>query len=262
MTQTDQAPTLSEIISLLDQCPKHPLLKTEETEPMTWLHDWLMHYSRVFDLSRGFLVNRCALYWAGYDAPDGIDGQSFVESCQDTNGSLHNLAQILDTDLQIFELAPNNTDKADAGSLAMAASYGMMAIEESTQLFCACSFGRGVNSVSKTALDALKNANEISLDNFLIQYCGLDHTAMIGACIAASVKGIPVILEGTSGLLVKTILTKYAPQSFDHIICTEHLSMPVTNTLPGHAMLQTAIMLKTLQVASDKTDCGKIKQAA
>jgi hypothetical protein len=252
-------PHFNDILNLISELPDYPPFECEQSEAMTYLSDWLIHYSRIFDMSKGFLVNRCALYWAGYDAVDGFDGQAFVDSCQDTNGSLRQLAQILDTDLQIFELDPHNTQRPSIEDIAMAASYGMMGVEESTQLFAACSFGQGVDSISETALQNIDRFQ--SLEGFMAEYCGLDHAAMMGAAIACLMKGIPMIVEGASGRLTKNLLEKTAGQNLNSIILADDLAFPVTQT-PGNQMIATAIALKTLYAGSVKTDCGKVKKAA
>lgn len=253
-------PVFNDISELVTELPDYPVFDTDKTDPMEWLSEWIWQYSRTLDISRGFLVNRCALYWAGYDHADGIDGQAFVDSCQDNKGSLRQLAQILDTDLQIFELAPHTHSKRNADELALAASYGMMAIEEGTQLFCTCSFGQGVETASVEALNAMDEFND--LESFMSNHCGLDHAAMLGAAIAGLLKGIPVILEGQSGRLVKSLLEKAVRKRFDTLILTDEITLPINHHLPGHAMVMTAIMLKTLYAASDKTNCGKIKSEA
>ncbi len=253
-------PEFKDILNLIAELPEYPQFKTDATEPMAWLQAWLTQYSRTLDLSRGFQVNRCALYWTGYDAVDAFDGQSFVDACQDSQGSLRQLAQILDTDLQIFELNPTNTTQPVLEEITMAASYGMMGVEENTQLFCACSFGQGVETASQKALNALSNFDD--LESFMITYCGLDHAAMVGAAVACIMKGVPMILDGTSGKLVKALLKKTAAKQFDNLILSSELNLPTTNPVPGQNMILTAVMLKSLYAASIKTDCGKVKDAA
>lgn len=253
-------PEFNDILNLITALPDYPTFTSDKTDSMQWLNDWLSHHSRLLDLSKGFQVNRCALYWTGYDAPDGFNGQSFVDACQDTNGSLNQLAQILDTDLQIFELDPHNTTKPSLDDITMAASYGMMSVEENTQLFCACSFGKGVENTSETAIDALTDFTD--LESFMETYCGLDHAAMLGAAIASVMKGIPMVLDGVSGVLVKSLLEKAAGKQFSNLLTTHNLNMPTHSDIPGNKMIVTAIMMKTLYTASPKTDCGKIRVAA
>lgn len=259
-TQTN--PELKDILNLVDELPITAEFQPQSTDTLAFINEWLSHYSKIYDFSRGFNVNRCALYWAGYDETDGFDGQAFVDSCQDSRGSLRELAQILDTDLQIFELDPHSHTKADSKSLAMAASYGMMGIEESTQMFTACSFGQGVDAASKTALTHLYPADKFDLHEFMVEYCGLDHAALLGCTIAASMKGIPIILEGASGELIKALLEKTSGRDFGNIITTNDLNNPSFNQTPGHTMITTAIMLKTLYAGSTKSTCGKVKAAA
>lgn len=261
-----ERPDLQDILKLLDSLP-HKDSETDisinATDTMSWLFKWLERESRVLDLSRGFEVNRCALYWTGYETNDAFDGQAFVDSCQDQNGSLRKLAQTLDTDLQIFELDPHNPQKADRDALALACSYGMMAIEESTQLFCACVFGAGVDQASQNALNALSKIESFDLDHFIENHFGLGHAAMLGAVIAATLKGIPVIIEGAAGDLVIKCLERTNAHSFSNIICTENMpDLPYHETSPGQAMVTTAVMLKTLYAGSLKTPCGKVKLAA
>jgi len=254
-------PEFQDILNLISELPDYPEFTSTQTDMTLWLQSWLLAYSRILNLSKGFSVNRCALYWTGYDAQDGFDGQAFVDSCRDTKGSLNQLASILDTDLQIFELSPNNTTKPTLDELTMAASYGMMGVEENTQLFCACSFGQGVESASQDALDCLKN-NFDDLESFIVENCGLDHAAMLGAAIACILKGIPMILEGTSGQLVKVLLEKTAGKAFPNVITTDDLKFPDENSLPAHDMVLTAVIMKSLMAYNVKTDCGKIKVAA
>lgn len=288
---SQEKPTFKDILDVIERLPAEDGPQINVTDPMTYLNEWLSHYSRTLDLSRGFLVNRCALYWAGYDATDAFDGQAFVDSCQDSKGSLRELAQILDTDLQIFELDPQTHAKRDADEIAMAASYGMMAVEESTQLFCMSGFGQGVEANAKNALSTLSSLrpNAVSggssaptkqdpltrsedldqnddgafdLETFLTNHCGLDIAAMIGAACASILKGIPVIAEGSAGRLVKSILQAVTGYNYASIIATDDLNFPLNHSLPGQKMIMTAIMLKTLYIAQQKTDCGKIKNAA
>lgn len=250
-------PEFNDILNLIAELPEYPQFETDATEPMVWLQQWLTHYSSTLDLSRGFQVNRCALYWAGYDEVDAFDGQSFVDACQNNHGSLRQLAQILDTDLQIFELAPKNTVQPTIDEITMACSYGMMGVEENTQLFAACSFGQGVETASQKALNAIDDFK--NLESFMTKYCGLDHAAMIGAAVACIMKGVPMILDGTSGKLVKALLEKTATKQFDNLILSSELNFPINYPVPGQNMILTAVMLKSLYAASIKTDCGKVK---
>lgn len=253
-------PEFNDILNLIAELPQYQPFETDKSEPMGWLQKWLTHYSKTLDLSKGFQVNRCALYWAAYPDIDGFNGQQFVDACQDNQGSLRQLSQILDTDLQIFELDPTNTTKPTIDEIAMAASYGMMGVEENTQLFCACSFGQGVESASRHALNEIKNFKDIQ--TFMTDHCGLDHAAMLGAAIACCMKGIPMVLDGTSGKLIKVMLEKASAMSFDNLILSSEINLPTTNPIPGQNMILTAVMLKAIYAASIKTDCGKIKAAA
>jgi hypothetical protein len=253
---TDNAkPKFQDILNLMNDLPDYPDFKTDQVEPLSYLQSWLSHHSHTLDVSKGFLVNRCALYWAGYDQTDGFDGKAFVETCQDSNGSLNQLASLWDTDLQIFELSPHNNDRPSIDEIAMATSYGMMGVEESTQLFSACSFGQGVEGASQNALDKITEFE--NLENFMANHCGLDHAAMMGAAIACIMKGIPIIIEGASGKLIKALIEKHTNKQFSNII-----HMDLGYDLPGHSMIASAIYLKTLYAAAPKTDCGKIRQAA
>jgi len=255
-------PELKDILNLIGELPVTAEFQSQSTDILAFINDWLSHYSKIYDFTKGFNVNRCALYWAGYDATDGFDGQAFVDACQDSRGSLRELAQILDTDLQIFELDPHTHTKADSKSLAMAASYGMMGIEESTQMFTACSFGQGVNAAANNALDNLANIDDFDLHDFMVSHCGLDHAALLGCTIAACMKGIPVILEGASGQLIKALLEKTSGRNFGNIITTDDLNDASFNETPGHTMIATAIILKTIYAGSIKSACGKVKAAA
>lgn len=254
-------PQFKDILNLLEALPTMPEnadFQPISTEPLLWLNQWLQHYAHVYDFSKGFDVNRCALYWAGYDLIDGFNGQAFVDSCQNHRGSLRSLAAILDTDLQIFELNPHHHAQPNKNDIALAASYGMMAIEESTQLFCTTSFGQGVQTATKNAIEALNKADAFDLENFMTTHCGLDHAAILGNAIAAIMKGIPLIIEGQQGILIQSIIKRATGTDFDNIIATENFALP-ENHLPGHSMIQTAIFLKTLYAGSIKTSCGKNK---
>lgn len=263
----DTNPELHDILKLLKDIPEHPEMIKTSDQLLDHLFLWLSHYSKIYDLSRGFNVNRCALYWSGYDAIDDFDGKAFVDSCQSTNSPLKSLVEILDSDLQIFELDPQNHAKVDARTLALAASYGMMAIDESTQLFAACSFGQGVHLTAEEALTKLNQTDgEIDLQEFMIDHCGLDHAALIGAVIAASLKGIPVILEGASARLIRAMLQKSTGKVWGNIIIADDfndlLAQQNTNQNIGQSVMQIAIFLKTLWISADKSPCGKIVEKA
>ena len=75
-------------------------------------------------------------------------------------------------------------------------------------------------------------------------------------------KGIPIILEGPSGELIKALLEKTSGRDFGNIITTNDLKNPSLNQTPGHTMITIAIMLKTLYAGSKKSTCGKVKAAA
>lgn len=258
-------PQFSDILNLLNGLPQKPQandFQSDHTEPLSWLADWLHYHSRLYDFSRGFNVNRCALYWAGYDAVDGFDGEAFVQSCQDSKSGLRTLASILDTDLQIFEVEPQNHNQKTSDELALACSYGMMAIEESTQLFCATSFGQGVQASATKGLEAFRANPTSDIETFMVNNCGLDHAALLGNAIACTMKGIPFIVEGTQGTLVKEMLEHYTQTDMSHIIVTDDISPFETNTTVGHDLLSTAIFLKTLYVSGAKTSCGKFKSLA
>lgn len=265
---THTKPEFIDILNLLGQLPVVAPYEPQKTDidTLPWLRGWLAHYSKIYDFTKGFDVNRCALYWAGYDHADGFDGKSFVETCKDGRGSLRQLASILDTDLQIFELDPSNHAKADSPALAMAASYGMMAIEESTQLFCAAGFGQGVDIAAKNALRELEPVNKAGFDieSFMVAHCGLDHAAMLGCAIAANMKGIPCIMEGANGLLVRRLLEKATGQNAGTVITTESIPHLQQNdgSSPGQNVMTCAVLLKTLYAGSIKTPCGKVKQVA
>ena len=253
-------PSFQDILTLMKELPDYPTFATDKHDPLEVLSEWLATYSAKMDFSRGFLVNRCGLYWSGYEDSDGFDGQAFVDSCQDSKGSLRQLAQILDTDLQIFELDPHTHTRRSSDEIALAASYGMMAIEEGTQLFCACAFGQGVENAANKGLNSLNEFK--NLEDFMTENCGLDHAAILGGTIAGILKGIPVILEGPSGELVKALLERESGKIFDNIILTKDLDFPLNHNLPGQKMVMTALLLKMLYTAQIKTDCGKIKQVA
>ncbi|PCI01657.1 MAG: hypothetical protein COB76_00815 [Alphaproteobacteria bacterium] len=248
-------PQFSDVLSLLDNLPTMPKKAPFETtgeDTLTHLSQWLGYYSRVYDFSKGFEVNRCALYWAGYDESDAFDGKKFVDSCKDGKSSLRSLASILDTDLQIFELAPNEFDRPNSSEIAMACSYGMMAIEDSTQLFCVASFGQGVETAAQKAFDALNAAEFFDIEDFMTAHCGLDHAAILGNAVAAIMKGVPILIEGVQGRLIKTLLFKYTGESFGNIILTKDFPMPISQNVPGKMALATAITLKTLFLAMKK----------
>jgi hypothetical protein len=266
-------PKFKDIADIISALPDYAPYHHDKREPIACLSGWLDHFKGQFDMSKGFQLNRCALYWAGYDAMDGFDGQAFVESCQDGKGSLNQLASMLDTDLQIFELQPENHAPKSEDDLALAASYGMMAIEEGTQLFAACAFGQGVEGAAKDALEALSSSVNFTsspppsrdslkqtpaqdggnewFESFMTQHCGLDHAAMLGAAIAGSLKGMPIILEGQSGLLVKALLEKTSGRVYDNIICTEALSLKNIHSNPAYQMLTIAILMKTLHFQAE-----------
>lgn len=260
MHMTNQTkPKFQDITNLMDNLPLIQEYEANDTtiksNPLTYLKSWLDHHSRCLDLSKGFAVNRCALYWAGHDNNDAFDGQAFVTSCQNSTGSLNQLASQLDTDLQIFELDPHNHTRPTLDDLALAASYGMMAIEESTQLFCAAAFGQGVEATSVNAINALETYQ--SLDQYMVDHCGLEHAALLGASIAAIMKGIPMIVEGAAGQLTLSLLKKYTGRDYSNIIQAD-----LGYEIPGHNAIATAIYLKTLYTASPKTNCGKTKLVA
>jgi|GEM_PF-1515556 len=274
-------PEFKDILNLIAELPDYPAFETTQTEPMAFLSEWLNHHSRILDVSKGFQVNRCAMYWCGYDHADGFDGQAFVDSCQDSKGGLRQLAEILDTDLQIFELDPHSHADRTIDEIAMACSYGMMGVEENTQLFSTCSFGQGVEMAGTEALNELLSSSdliggssqsrdplvkpkddEFDLENFMTSHCGLDHAAILGASIACIMKGIPMILEGASGRLVKSLLERASGKSFPNMILCDDLNIPMNHNIPGYQILTSAVTLKTLYAASIKTDCGKVKAAA
>lgn len=259
---TIEHPKFSDITDLINNLPDYPEYQALENndDVMANLSHWLIHHSRILDTSKGFDVNRCAMYWAGYEVVDGFDGKAFVDACQDSRGSLNRLAQMLDTDLQIFELDPSNYNAKTPDEIAMATSYGMMAVEESTQLFCATSFGQGVEATAQKALNVINGFDD--LEKFMTKHCGLNHAAMLGGAIASVMKGIPMIMEGTSGKFTKMLLERASGKIFPNLILTSDLNMSVVQSLPGHRMISTAIMLKTLWSGSEKTDCGKVKEAA
>lgn len=262
---SNQKTTLQDILKIMESIPQSEghAMPAHANDPLAWMQQWLETESLNFDFSRGFEVNRCALYWSGYPDNDGFDGQAFVNSCQDQNGSLRQLAQILDTDLQIFELDPHNPQKPDSDSLALACSYGMMAIEEATQLFCGTVFGAGVDKASDEALAALEKTESFSLETFIENHCGLGHAALLGAAIAATLKGIPFITEGAAGSLVSRIMTRATGCVQTNIIATNDIpALPYHTQSTGQAMVTTAILLKTLYAGNIKTSCGKVKAAA
>ncbi len=152
------------------------------------------------------------------------------------------------------------TMQKTSDEIAMATSYGMMAVEESTQLFCAASFGQGVEATAQKALNAINGFDDLEI--FMTTHCGLDHAAMLGGAIASVMKGIPMIMEGTSGKFTKMLLERASGKTFPNLVLTSDLNMNVVQSLPGHRMISTAIILKTLWSGSAKTDCGKVKQAA
>jgi hypothetical protein len=245
-------PQFSDILSLLNNLPKMPegsAFESQNKDTIAYLSKWLSHHSKIYDFSKGFNVNRCALYWAGYDGTDGFDGKAFVESCQDGKGAMRSLASILDTDLQIFELDPYNHGQKTSVEIALAASYGMMAIEEPTQLFCVTSFGQGVGSHAEQALETLKNTDAFDLEDFMINNCGLDHAALLGNAIAAIMKGIPMVIEGVQGSLIQLMLFKQTGQNFGNILLTDNLDLSLGKHLPGKNALLSAIMLKTCLIA-------------
>jgi len=259
-TQTN--PEFKDILSLVESLPVIAPFETNSTDALSWITDWLAHHSRVYDFTKGFNVNRCALYWSGYDKVDDFDGQKFVDSCQDSRGSLRQLAQILDTDLQIFELDPHNHTKPTSTALAMAASYGMMAIDESTQLFCAASFGQGVDMAAKESIEALEKTDNFDLEKFMVDHCGLDHAAILGCAIAATMKGIPMVIEGNVGVFIARLLCRATNRPITNIIATAAMPPLTNNKSVGHDMVTTAILLRMLYIGANKTDCGKVKIAA
>lgn len=256
-------PKFEDIENLVNEIPIYPSFTFEDKSTTQYLSQWLSCYSKTLDLSKGLNVNRCALYWSAYNQNDAFDGTQFVQSCQNSNGSLNRLATFLDTDLQIFELDPHNNHSSTLDDLVLATSYGMMAVEESTQLFCACHFGAGVEKISQEVWQTLKTQDKpFNLLAFYQNDLGTGHAALLGATIASLLKGIPVILEGYSGLIIKEILEQTTKNCFDVIITTQTLETNNYSSLPGHKMISTAILLKTLWLNQIETELSSIKTAA
>jgi len=150
---------------------------------------------------------RVAVYLAGYDGLQGDQAAlDRVQALADGTDPLNGLCQSVDSDLRLYELAPElPTNGLSEEEAAHAISYGMMAVEAGVDALSIASFSKGAETAAEKILSTLKTTDDDSLD-LLCQHGGRDLAAMVGVLMAARLAKLPVVLEGVAALAAAYIV--------------------------------------------------------
>ncbi|MEM7071131.1 MAG: nicotinate-nucleotide--dimethylbenzimidazole phosphoribosyltransferase [Pseudomonadota bacterium] len=187
-----------------------------------------------------------------------------VENFKNGGAAINQICKILDSDLRVYELALQHPTRDFTEATAMdekecadAISYGMTAVENHIDVICIGEMGianttsaatlaygllggkasdwTGVGTgIDKKTLQhktdiveqAVKLHKKPDMDSFdwLAAVGGREIAAMVGACIAARIAHIPVILDGYTSSVAGAILYKINKSAIDHCIIAHQSS--------------------------------------
>ncbi len=168
------------------------------------------------------------------------DYTPLIQGLMEGEAMLNHMCLAAQCNLQLYELDPDTAvehspeaDSMDVQEAAMALTYGMMTVEQQTDCLLACAFGNGTERVALGLLQAIlmpaltpqntvqnmaqnrPNADAKGLDRLRTQG-SREIAALCGAMIAARLAGIPVVVEGLTGLAAMAVLSEEAPQAINH----------------------------------------------
>ena len=187
---------------------------------------------------------RAAVFAAAHgiaaDSPEGSPAAVMHEvEAMIAGGEVPRLAEDADCELKLYELAVQRPTRdsrlgpaMEEGDAAMAAAYGMMAIEPgldaialadlgSGPRFAAVSLGSalvgGIGVADPRIVAALARHRDVSdpLD-LLAALGGPDIAAMLGTILAARLAGVPVILDGAAAQAAAAIAWRLRPDAIAH----------------------------------------------
>lgn len=254
--------------------PRNALGRLEELAE--WLSTWQgRHPPRVEHPNVSVFAGNHGVIEQGVSAFPAEVTAAMVQTFADGGGAINQIANTLDADFRVFELAleiptadftqaPAMTDKDCARAMA----YGMMAVEQGIDVIALGEMGIG-NTTSASALsaalfggdaaewvgpgagadDAQMQRKRAAVDaglalhrdeisgplDALRRLGGYELAGICGAIIAARMGRVPVVLDGFVATAAAAVIAKLAPGGIDHCI-VGHLSRE-----PGHQKLCDAL---------------------
>lgn len=253
------APSFAELRTLAAGMPDRPELPAD-ADGATWL-------AARADPAAPIIHPRLSVFAASHGVaarlPGGTvaDMAALIQEWNDPDGTVAGSMDGLDCDLRLYELAIERptADSRDGQAMgeaeaALAATYGMMAVEPGIDLLVLGAAGIGAR-IAGTLLclaltgEAPSSGDEAEADavaaaisrhgrlsdplDALATYGGPDIAALVGAILAARLARIPVILDGVAAAGAAVIVAALRPDLTTHC---RHASGP----LPG----ATALMLE------------------
>lgn len=137
---------------------------------------------------------------------------------------LSDMVAEINADLKLYELdflTPTNATPPamTEAECVRAIAYGMMAIEQGTDLIGLTAIGAGSDAASHKIITAIEQGTD-SFDA-LMMFGGFEHAAMIGAILATKLGGVPVVMEGEAARACYTLLKFLNGNSVNHTTIEE-----------------------------------------
>lgn len=200
-----------------------------------------------------------------------------VAAAIEGSAAINRLAGLVDADLRVYELALEQPcgditegPAMDEATAARAMTYGMVAIEETAEIFGLVALGAGSEiagaALAKMLIGGKANdwaagpaeselvtsavAANPGIDDPLIALQalgGLDMAAVAGGIIAARMAGAPVVLDGFGALAAAAVLWRLDCRALDHCALADGTSHPGVQRLARELGLP---VLQSLDLAS------------
>ena len=253
------ADSFDEIRAIVSSLPRYDAVVAEETRlhlhklggaagALSDLAVWLAGAQRnaLPRVQRPRLALFAAAHGLATELPDG-SGEALgrhVAELVEGGGVLHRMAEAVDSDLRLYELALERpTDDARIGAAmdetttVRAIAYGMMAVEPGIDVLAICGLGVGA-AVSAGAIGfglfggavedwAPRHASTLEAARerhgaikeplaALAAFGGPDIAAMLGAILAARLAGVPILLDGTAACAAAALAAALRGDLLDH----------------------------------------------
>lgn len=257
--------------------------KTMLENTLDHIKTWQVTEEKTVQLKRP----RACFFTSSYSAEEKAtdNAKQRLKTFSDTASPVHQLCQLADAELRIYELdldtPAGDITKGAAmteGEAAHAITYGMMAIEPGIDLIVLGNIPSPAGGLSNQAIQAALHKNQgeseqveaaLSVNNIqsiqkpldlLRVLGGYELCAMLGTAIASRMAGIPILYDQISGQNIKEILDAMVPGAGDHLYAIEKndlFSQKDNNSLAIIPSLKSYLILNQNKGCGHQEGCQK-----